>query len=227
MLVVDAISARHDFSAFKRESPSGGRPRGITTLALAGLLGLLNSVACGSSSSDNTDASHADALADSHEVADTAAVPDGGRPIGLDASEDVPVHVSVDATVGVSVDAPADAPMTALVDATVDTSVDTSANVSVDAPVNASVDALVETSVDALTCGLVDGGGTGCPTGQICNQGLCQDVCAAGRTLCEDGVCHDLMTEDSHCGWCNSGCAKDKRCIAGSCTCIVPGTCSS
>jgi len=79
----------------------------------------------------------------------------------------------------------------------------------------------------SANCTLADGGpsGTACAQGEECSGGVCQRACGIGETRCQDGVCHDLMTEDANCGWCGSGCALDKKCIGGECTCIVPGTC--
>jgi len=171
-LLIGAKSAQRN-PVSKGEEFFGDRPRGIAALALVGLFGLLNSVACGSSSSTNEDAGHADTSADRQQVTDTGVVPDASTPVGLDA----PVNASVDAPVNASVDAPE--------------------NASVDAP----IDAFVGAPVDASACTLV------------------------GQTLCADGVCHDLMNEDSNCGWCGSQCSLDKQCISGQCACIVPGTC--
>ena len=183
-LLIGAKSAQRN-PVSKGEEFFGDRPRGIAALALVGLFGLLNSVACGSSSSTNEDAGHADTSADRQQVTDTGVVPDASTPVGLDA----PVNASVDAFV--------DAPVNASVDAPVNASVDAPENASVDAP----IDAFVGAPVDASACTLV------------------------GQTLCADGVCHDLMNEDSNCGWCGSQCSLDKQCISGQCACIVPGTC--
>ena len=155
-LLIGAKSAQRN-PVSKGEEFFGDRPRGIAALALVGLFGLLNSVACGSSSSTNEDAGHADTSADRQQVTDTGVVPDASTPVGLDA----PVNASVDAP----------------------------------------IDAFVGAPVDASACTLV------------------------GQTLCADGVCHDLMNEDSNCGWCGSQCSLDKQCISGQCACIVPGTC--
>jgi hypothetical protein len=76
----------------------------------------------------------------------------------------------------------------------------------------------------SATCTLGNDGTT-CAPGQVCSGGICRNGCDAGQTLCGDGLCHDLMTENANCGWCESECALDKQCISGVCTCIVPGTC--
>ena len=210
--LIGAISAQRNYSGLKREEFSGDRPCGIAALALAGLFGLLNGVACGSSSSTNADANHADTSADRQQVSDTGVVPDVSTPVGLDASVDASVNASVDASV----------------DATVDASVDASVNASVDAPVNAPVDApgdeFVDAPGDASLCTLEDGGTT-CAQGQVCSDGICQSACGVGQPLCTDGVCHNLMNENANCGWCGSECSLDKQCVGGECTCIVPGMC--
>ena len=79
----------------------------------------------------------------------------------------------------------------------------------------------------SASCTLVDGGtpGTTCAPGQVCSGGVCRNGCDVGQTRCSDSLCHNLMTEDANCGWCDSQCASDKQCISGVCTCIVPGTC--
>jgi hypothetical protein len=241
-LLIGAISAQRS-PVLKGKELSGDRPRGIAALALAGLFGLLNSVACGSSSSANEDANHADTSVDMQQVTDAGVVPDASTPVGLDASVDAPVNASVDAPVNASVDAPVnasvDAPVNASVDAPVNASVDAPVNASVDAPVNASVDASVNASmdapidafagppIDASACTLGDGGmpGTTCAQGQVCSGGICQSACGVGQMLCADGVCHDLMNENANCGWCGSECSLDKQCIGGECTCLVPGMC--
>jgi len=225
--LIGAVSAQPNHSDSKREEFSGGRPRGITALALAGLLGLLNSVACGSSSSSsNEDANRADTPADTQQI------PDVSTPVGPDASVDTSMNASVDAPVDALVDAPVsvsgDAPVNASVDAA---SVDASVGAFVDASVNTSVDAPVDTlvgaPVDAFVCTPADGGmpGTICAEGQVCSDGICQTACGVGLTLCEDGVCHDLMNENTNCGWCGSECSLDKQCGDGQCMCIVPDTC--
>jgi len=237
-LLIGAISAQRN-SVFKGEEFSGDRPRGIAALALAGLFGLLNSVACGSSSSSNEDANHADTPMDRQQVADTRVVPDASTPVGLDASADAPVNASVDASVDAPVNASVDAPVNASVDAPVNASMDAPVNASMDAPVNASMDAPIDAfmgapvdgfvgvPVDASTCTLADGGmpGTTCAQGQVCSGGICQSACGVGQMLCSDGICHDLMNENANCGWCGSQCSLDKQCVGGQCACIVSGTC--
>ena len=226
--LIGAISAQRNYSGLKREEFSGDRPCGIAALALAGLFGLLNGVACGSSSSTNADANHADTSADRQQVSDTGVVPDVSTPVGLDASVDASVNASVDASVDATVDASVDASVNASVDAPVNAPVDAPGGASVDAPVNAPVDApgdeFVDAPGDASLCTLEDGG-TACAQGQVCSDGICQSACGVGQTLCTDGVCHDLMNENANCGWCGSECSLDKQCIGGECTCIVPGTC--
>jgi hypothetical protein len=225
---IDAISAQPNHGIFKREGFFGERPCGVAALALAGLFGLLNSVACGSSSSSsNEDANLADTSADRRQGVDTWVVPDAGAPVGLDASGDTRVNSSVDAPV----DAFAVAPVDVSVEASVNTPVDAPMNTSVDAPFNASVDTSVEAfvgpTVDASGCTVADGGmpGTTCAQGQVCSDGICQRACGAGLTLCTDDACHDLMNENANCGWCGSECSLDKQCVGGECTCIVPGMC--
>ena len=222
--LIGAISAQPNDSVFKREEFSGDRPRGIAALALAGLFGLLNSVACSSSSSSaKEDASPADTSADRQQAPDIQVSPDVNTPVGLDASVDTPANASVDA--------PVDAFADAFVDASAHAPVDASADASVDAPVgvfvDARVDAFVSAPVDAFVCTPADGGmpGTICAPEQVCNGGICQSACGVGQTLCPEGVCHDLMNENANCGWCGSECALDKQCVGGNCTCIVPGTC--
>jgi hypothetical protein len=217
-LLIGAISAQRS-PVLKGKELSGDRPRGIAALALAGLFGLLNSVACGSSSSANEDANHADTSVDMQQVTDAGVVPDASTPVGLDASVDAPVNASVDAPVNASVDAP----VNASVDAPVNASVDASVNASMDAP----IDAFAGPPIDASACTLGDGGmpGTTCAQGQVCSGGICQSACGVGQMLCADGVCHDLMNENANCGWCGSECSLDKQCIGGECTCLVPGMC--
>ena len=220
---IGTITAQCNHAVFKREGFSGERPRGFAVLALAGLFGLLNSVACGSSSSSNEDASLPDTSVDRQQGADTWIVPDAYAPVGLDASVDTRVNATVDA----SVDASADAS----VDVSVDVRVDVPVNAPADAPLNVSVDASVEAfvgpAVDASVCSQADGGmpGTTCAQGQVCSDGICQRACGVGQTLCADDVCHDLMNENANCGWCASECSLDKQCVIGVCTCIVPGMC--
>jgi hypothetical protein len=227
VLLIGAKSAQRNDSVFRREEVSGDRPRGIAALALAGLFGLLNSAGCGSSSSAKEDASQAGTFADKPQVADPGDVPDASMPVGPDASVDAPVNVSLDATVNVSLDATVNASLDALVDAFVDAPVNASLDAPVDAFVGAPVDAFVSAPVDASVCTPADGGTPGitCAQGQVCNGGICQSACGVGQTLCEDGVCHDLMNENANCGWCGSECSLDKQCIVGDCACIVPGTC--
>lgn len=234
--LIGATSAHPKNSGIKREEFFGGRPRGIAALALVGLFGLLNSVACGSSSSSsNQDANHADTSADRQQVPDIWVAPDVSTPVGPDASVDTPVDTPVNASVDAPVDAFVDAPSNTPVDAPANASLDASADVRVgafvDATVNAAMDApvdgVVPVPVDAFVCTQADGGmpGTICAPGQVCNDGVCQRACGVGQTLCTDGVCHDLMNENANCGWCASECALDKQCVGGNCTCIVPGTC--
>ena len=226
ILSVGAISAQRSHSVFKRDEFPGDRPRGIAALALVGLFGLLNSVACGSSSSSsNEDANLADTSTDRQQGTDTWVAPDASTSVDLDASVNASVDASVDAPVIASVDASVDAPVIASVDASVDASV----NAPVDAFVDAQVDAFVGAPVDASVCTLADGGmpGTTCAQGLVCIGGICQSTCGDGQTLCADGVCHDLTNENANCGWCASTCATDKQCISSVCTCIVPGTCTN
>ena len=239
--LIGATSAQPNDSVHNGGQFSGDRPRGIAALALAGLFGLLNSVACSSSSSSaaKQDASLPDTSADQQQVPDTWVAPDVITPIGLDASVDTPVDAPVDAFVDASASPPVDAHVDAFVDAHVDAPVDAPVDASVDAPVGASadaptnapldaaVDALVPEPVDAFVCTPADGGmpGTICGPEQVCNGGICQSACGVGQTLCPEGACHDLMNESANCGWCGSECSSDKQCVGGNCTCIVPGTC--
>jgi len=232
---IGAISAQRNDVVFKREGFSGDRPRGITALALAGLFGLLNSVACGSNttSSSKEDASLADTSVDRQQGADTWVGPDASMPVGLDASVDTRVNATVDASADATVDAFADATVDAFADASVDVPVtapvDAFVGPAVDAFVGPGIDAFVGAPIDASVCTLADGGmpGSTCAPGQVCNDGVCQRACGVGQTACTDDVCHDLMNENANCGWCGSECSMDKQCIAGECTCIIPGMCPS
>jgi hypothetical protein len=227
-----ATSSQLNHAVFKRKGRSGERPRGISALALAGLFGLLNSVACGSSSSSsssNEDANLADTSADRQQGADTWVVSDAGVPVGLDALVDTRVTASVDTPVDTFVVAPVDASVDAPADAFLVAPIDASVDAPVNASVDASVDAFVGPPVDASVCTQADGGvpGTTCASGQVCSEGICQRACGVGQTLCSDDVCHALMNENANCGWCGSECSLDKQCVGGECTCIVPGMCPS
>lgn len=226
---ISALPGQRNDAVFRREELHGDRSRGIVALGMAGLLGLLNSAACGSSSSTNEDASLADTSTDRLPGKDSGGVPDVSAPVGLDATVDTTASASVDAPIDASADTTVDSPVDARVDAPISAPVDASMDTPMNASVDAQVDAFVGPPVDASFCTLADGGmsGTTCAQGQVCNDGICQRACGVGQTACADDVCHDLMNENANCGWCGSECSLDKQCIGGDCTCIVPGMCPS
>jgi hypothetical protein len=55
-----------------------------------------------------------------------------------------------------------------------------------------------------------------CGTGQTCNNGQCESVCAAGMTVCKSG-CADLGTDPKNCGVCEKSCAPSEYCSKGVC----------
>jgi hypothetical protein len=55
-----------------------------------------------------------------------------------------------------------------------------------------------------------------CGTGQACNNGQCESVCAAGQTVCKSG-CSDLSTDPKNCGVCEKNCQLNEYCSKGLC----------
>jgi hypothetical protein len=48
-----------------------------------------------------------------------------------------------------------------------------------------------------------------------------QPPCAGSSQLCSDGECHDLLTDNSHCGACEHSCLDGLICSNGSCACTT------
>jgi len=74
------------------------------------------------------------------------------------------------------------------------------------------------TLVDPANCG---GCGTACRTDQVCQAGVCKDVCTPGRTFCS-GKCPDLGTDFFNCGGCGTTCTSTQTCSAGRCVTAPP-----
>ena len=71
----------------------------------------------------------------------------------------------------------------------------------------------VDLANDRDNCGVQ---GNVCPSGHVCELGVCVLSCPGGMTDCT-GVCRDLMTDDYNCGTCALTCAAGYRCTDGSC----------
>jgi hypothetical protein len=56
-----------------------------------------------------------------------------------------------------------------------------------------------------------------CAPDQVCNAGMCRDICGVGLQLC-DGQCVSLASDASHCGACNNVCPEGQVCEQGACT---------
>ncbi len=72
----------------------------------------------------------------------------------------------------------------------------------------------LELQEDLENCGAC---GVMCVGEQICSEGVC--LCVGGGTLCGE-TCHDLQTDDTHCGACDTPCALDRAtatCSEGAC----------
>ena len=70
------------------------------------------------------------------------------------------------------------------------------------------------------TLGVVDGGtdNFACAQFKVCENTAC--VCTEARPDCDaDGVCHNLNTDNAHCGACNNPCdtAGGFSCKGGTC----------
>jgi hypothetical protein len=61
---------------------------------------------------------------------------------------------------------------------------------------------------DSSNCG---GCGISCSSSQVCQQGHCTVLCAAGETICFDG-CHDLLFDADNCGTCGNVCPVGLAC---------------
>jgi Stigma-specific protein, Stig1 len=74
-------------------------------------------------------------------------------------------------------------------------------------------------------CGAGDAGSPGmqCPTGQVCNGGVCTVSCPGGEINC-NGTCVDPTSDTKHCG-ATAGCGVADAGSAGS-ACAVGGSCN-
>jgi len=51
----------------------------------------------------------------------------------------------------------------------------------------------------------------------------CSIQCASGETMCDDRVCFNLDSDESHCGGCLHNCNSDEICVAGACRSTTDG----
>jgi hypothetical protein len=80
-------------------------------------------------------------------------------------------------------------------------------------------DACADLRSDPKHCGDC---GTGCPSDQFCQMGMCVDICTAPLKLCHGG-CVDEQIDENHCGGCDTVCVSG-ICNAGVCADAVPGS---
>ncbi len=82
---------------------------------------------------------------------------------------------------------------------------------------NAANGCEARTDSDRANCGAC---GNACGAGQVCSNGACATSCTPGLTEC-NGACHDLTTDPSACGACNTVCAAGAGatafCASGAC----------
>jgi hypothetical protein len=64
-------------------------------------------------------------------------------------------------------------------------------------------------------CGII------CPTGQVCQNGICTLTCPEGKTTCS-GICRDLSSDPANCGSCGTSCVKGQSCKGGTCISSCP-----
>ncbi|MBL8603468.1 MAG: hypothetical protein JNK72_16205 [Myxococcales bacterium] len=64
-----------------------------------------------------------------------------------------------------------------------------------------------------------------CPTGLVCDDGICQASCPSGQSNC-GGFCRAVQTDTSHCGMCGNACQPGQDCTMGACrtVCAAPTT---
>jgi Stigma-specific protein, Stig1 len=75
----------------------------------------------------------------------------------------------------------------------------------------------INTRVSPTNCGRC---GNVCPTGQVCNDGLCVAPCPGVQTRCA-GACVTLLTDSTNCGACGVRCATGSTCADGVCRCAI------
>jgi hypothetical protein len=77
----------------------------------------------------------------------------------------------------------------------------------------------VDTRTNASHC---NGCGNTCPSGQICDAGVCR--CPdPGTTFCDGAGCVDTTSNPSHCSGCGIGCPPGEICVNSACQCSEPG----
>jgi hypothetical protein len=80
-------------------------------------------------------------------------------------------------------------------------------------------DACADLRSDPKHCGDC---GTGCPSDQFCQMGMCVNICDPPLKLCNGG-CVDEQIDENNCGACNKVCVSG-ICNAGVCADAVPGS---
>lgn len=83
-------------------------------------------------------------------------------------------------------------------------------------------DSCVDVNSNNNNCGSC---GHACPSGEVCDNGLCEWDCSSDKTSCASG-CADLQTDENNCGACGDACAAGETCTDGACVVTGP-TCAS